>query len=344
MNGFESHKDLLLKACRTGTLTDVKRIVEEKNDFPRESKSQALRAACQRFDHEPASKIVELLLDLGANPEECCSAKGENALHVAAQHSSAKVMKLLLGWVATRGSDVSKVLHVMTSDNMNCLSLAARRSNHAVALEVCDVLIRNGAIPCASGFSGSLPLARACRSNNLELVKLLLGVSSPAEVDVDGFTAVHWAAKYAGTAILEVLLEQSPELLNAQSKEGYTPLARCCFRTDPEAVVVAAYLLDRGAMLESVSEGALTPLALACEYSNEGLVLLLLERGADVHVRDEHASNLLHLASMNGVFGAQIIPHLVCAGVNPNEENRDGLTVFSFGCFSQDKRKEIRVF
>lgn len=89
--------------------------------------------------------------------------------------------------------------------------------------------------------------------------------------------------------------------------------------------MVASFLLDRGAELECVvQDGKLTPLALACQYSSPDLVLFLLQRGANVLTKDENGSNLLHLASMNGAFGAEIIPHLICAGVNPNEENLEG--------------------
>lgn len=50
---------------------------------------------------------------------------------------------------------------------------------------------------------------------------------------------------------------------------------------------MAAYLLDKGASVESFGYGGMRALHHACSNSHEGCIALLLDRGADANAVDE---------------------------------------------------------
>jgi hypothetical protein len=214
-----------LDVCSRGRILDLRRILVDSvcEKFPWE---EGLFAALSRYDYDNAEEIVRLLLD------KCTTfSVGENGvgketvLHRACASSSARIVALLL-----ERSDGKALCNAKTHENMTCLALSSRRSNHAMACEISTMLLDKGAIMMPCGYSGSFPLARAARANNFELVKLFLRYGAvPTECDIDGFTTVHWAAKYASSAVLEVLINQSPDLVNAKSVEGFRcHLCVCC--------------------------------------------------------------------------------------------------------------------
>ena len=59
-------------------------------------------------------------------------------------------------------------------------------------------------------------------------------------------------------------------------------------------------LLERGAMIDNRDVLGRTPLHCAASYGQIGVVRLLLERGADPHVRDEDGNTPSELGSQGG--------------------------------------------
>ncbi len=160
-----------------------------------------------------------------------------------------------------------------------------------------------------------------------EVVKLLLSPGfSPTTHDMDGQNSVHLACRYSSSAVVKLLLDAFPCLVNQEVGLvrsrwlHYTPLVICCKRGDEEAVAVASLLLDSGAKVNRRAP-KWRPLQMASKKGRPEVVSLLLSRGADVEARTDKAQTALQMACSNGAFGRDIIPLLHAAGAKLNEND-----------------------
>ena len=98
------------------------------------------------------------------------------------------------------------------------------------------------------------------------------------------------------------LIEREGADIQELDGEGNTPLHWAVYTPDsPRHLSVAQYLLDSGANMDAGNqlEGQ-TPLMWACIAGNVPAVLLLKERGADLHQEDQRGYNALqHAAQYN---------------------------------------------
>ncbi|KPM38335.1 hypothetical protein AK830_g8228 [Neonectria ditissima] len=112
------------------------------------------------------------------------------------------------------------------------------------------------------------------------VVKRLLDTNKD-EVDLtntDGDTALHWAADSGYEAVVRILLETGQFDVNCKNKHGQTPLS---FAVEDGSVTVVKLLLDTG----NVDVDSSMPLFTAARYGNEGIVKLLVDKGADVNAK-----------------------------------------------------------
>jgi ankyrin repeat protein len=104
-----------------------------------------------------------------------------------------------------------------------------------------------------------------------------------------------------------------PDLLNAYSHDGWTPLHLACFFGQPE---LAKALIEQGADVRARSRNAMRnlPLHAAIAGRNREAVRALLEHGAEVNATQEGGWTALHGAAQNGdVETARL---LIAAGAN----------------------------
>ena len=122
-------------------------------------------------------------------------------------------------------------------------------------------------------------LADAVELMDLERVRVLL--KKPADVNapqVDGMTALHWAARHDNAELAQLLL-RAGAATNAANRYGVTPLTLAC--TNGNHVLVEL-LLDAGADPNTALPGGETALMTASRTGRLGPVKALLARGADV--------------------------------------------------------------
>jgi len=76
-----------------------------------------------------------------------------------------------------------------------------------------------------------------------------------------------------------------------------------------------------------------TPLNESCKYGNKAMVLLFMNRGADINTQDKDGNTILHSACSND-YGESIIEHLLQTDVLKliNNQNKEGLTPLHFAC------------
>ncbi|HYR91103.1 MAG TPA: ankyrin repeat domain-containing protein [Terriglobia bacterium] len=115
------------------------------------------------------------------------------------------------------------------------------------------------------------------------------------------------------------LLQQKADV-NAAQIDGATALHWAAYRNDLEA---ADLLIRAGAKVNVMTREGITPLYMASLYGNPPMISRLLQAGADAKERGPNGETMLMLAARNG--NPDAIKVLLAAGVDPNlrEPKRD---------------------
>ena len=142
---------------------------------------------------------------------------------------------------------------------------------------------------------------------------------------VDGTTALHWAAHHNNEPAVAALLAAGapPDTVN---RYGVTPLALACVNG---SAGVAERLLAAGADPGRVSSGGETPLMTAARVGREALVRALISRGADVNARLPGGGQTpLMWAAAEG--HAAVVEALLAAGADACAALDSGFTALFF--------------
>ena len=168
-------------------------------------------------------------------------------------------------------------------------------------------------------------LADAAEQRDQASVRRLLqaGVDVNA-AQIDGTTALHWAA-YNDDADVVALLVQAGADVNAVNRYGVPPLVEAC--TNGNAAIVKL-LLEAGAGANTTLKGGETVLMLAARSGNTEAVKALLARGADPNSRERLGQTALMWAAAEG--HAAVARALIEAGAGLNASIDSGFTAFFF--------------
>lgn len=125
------------------------------------------------------------------------------------------------------------------------------------------------------------------------------------------------------TAEVLKAIDAKPELLEAHSTDGWTPLHLAGFFGWPE---LANGLLDKGAKIDSRSTNSMenTPLHAAAAGGATPLVELLLKRGAQVNATQHGGWTALHAAAQAG--NRAMVETLVAHGASVNQRAENNQT------------------
>lgn len=251
--------------------------------------------------------VVEALLAAGANPR-AKGRSGETPLHMAALAGKTDVVQLLLA----KGLDINladdkgqgPVFYAAGGGHTDLVKMLldrkalargtgdmrivagtplhdAARGGHVATMEL---LIARG-VPLGAEEFGRTAFQVAANEGQVDALKLLLSKG----VKVDGIvpqsheeTALHFAAFQAHLAAARLLIDSGANVNAVDSGRGRTPLHQVVSNgsLNDERRAILVLLLDKGAKVDVRDKEGKTPLALALEYPNEGAVKLLRERGA----------------------------------------------------------------
>jgi len=153
----------------------------------------------------------------------------------------------------------------------------------------------------AQGFSPNLTdengnplLLLAVKDRSYGVIQVLL-VSKGMDVDLSnklGETPLMIASINGDLPLVQTLVSKKKALLD---HIGWTPLHYACSKGQLE---VAQYLIANGALVDSLNLGGTTPLMMAVQSGNELLVKLLLDKGANLQLRNGLGYSAIDIADI----------------------------------------------
>ena len=157
-------------------------------------------------------------------------------------------------------------------------------------------LLKKGVNPNTVDANGSPMLVLATREKSLKVIDVLLGDQN---IDVDlsdknGETPLMMASIDGNLPLVKTLVIDHKAQLD---HIGWTPLHYACAKGQLE---VAQFLIANGAIVDSMSLGNTTPLMMAVQSGNEKLVKLLLDKDADLQLRNSQRLTAIDIADIYG--------------------------------------------
>lgn len=143
------------------------------------------------------------------------------------------------------------------------------------------------------------------------------------------------AAIYGDTAKVIAMLDRQPDLISARDKYEFTVLHVLMTEEQP---AMAMLLLDRGADLHARNDDELTPLHLA-QYAE--MAKVLLGRGADVNARERRGRTPLHIAAQESedAVDLDVLAVLLESGADRSLRDTSGKTPLDYALSREDAEK-----
>ncbi|MDA1276534.1 MAG: ankyrin repeat domain-containing protein [Verrucomicrobia bacterium] len=178
----------------------------------------------------------------------------------------------------------------------------------------------------ASSAAADSSLADAAKKLDRARIRTLLQQHADVNAaQVDGMTALHWAAYQDDLETMELLLKAGANV-KAESRYGVTPLSLACQNGNGDLV---ERLLAAGADPNTTLRGGETVLMTAARTGKIGPVKALIERGARIDAKERRGQTALMWAAADG--HAAVVEALLAEGADfqtPLEDS--GFTPFFF--------------
>jgi len=304
---YGSKRTLLMYAVAWGDVKLVQFLLEAGANFhiSQPYETSALHIAANSGNAE----IAQLLINAGADVNVGNSEK-MTPLHYAA--TSLFVNKEIIQTLLNAGANIN----ALNKYNMSALFFAAKQGN----FDAISLLLERKAIPDKhylniventntdsinpemsvnqnyEVFSAEKFIEAAKKSYIVEIrCQLALPHANIQSVDVNCFSALHWAVANEDTRMIEVLLQKGSDI-NATDFNGSTPLITAMYSGN---IFMVQLLLESGADVNARNNFECTALHIAAEKHNTQVIGILLKNGADCTLADKNGKTPSQLAPQN---------------------------------------------
>lgn len=318
-----SGETVLMTAARVGN-TETVRLLLAKGADVKASEKEKGQNALMWAAAEGHAGVVALLLEHGADPS-ATSASGFTPLLFAARSGTPEVAAALL----KKGANIE----ARSSDQATPLILAAASGNQAVSV----FLLENGADPNAVDKLGMAPLHAAVwkQYGNTTIISALLAKRANPNARVTGPPPLGPAEGFAGNSAY--LVGATPFILAAAgadapvmrilaangvdtrlaTNDGTTPLMAAAGLgwvvgltpvTFAQAVEATALAIELGNDVNAARSDGATALHGAARNGADPVVQLLVDKGANVNVKNKRGQTPLYIAG-HAQLSASLIEH-----------------------------------
>uniref|UniRef100_A0A8C8M5H7 Euchromatic histone-lysine N-methyltransferase 2 n=1 Tax=Oncorhynchus tshawytscha TaxID=74940 RepID=A0A8C8M5H7_ONCTS len=207
------------------------------------------------------------------------------------------------------------------SQNRRCaLHVAAQRG----LLEVCYMLVQAGAKLDVQDKSMRTPLLEAIVNNHVEVTRYLVQSGACVYHTEDGYTGLHHAAKLGSLDIVTLLLETGQVDINAQDSGGWTSII---WAAEHKHINVIRALLNRGADVTLKDKEMNVCLHWASFAGCVEIAEMVLNAGCQLSSVNMHGDTPLHIASREGFL--ECVTLFLSRGADIDIMNREGDTPLS---------------
>ncbi|XP_046566195.1 serine/threonine-protein phosphatase 6 regulatory ankyrin repeat subunit A-like [Haliotis rubra] len=276
-------------AAKNECMECVKLLLPESNVNAQDSDGNTALHFSSLSDEPHSHEVIQALLEKGADVR-IKNKKGETPLHCAARKKCMECVELLLPLLSVNAQDGDGNTPLL------CNFLSAKPHSH----KVLQALLKNGADAGIKNKKGETPLHCAAREKCMECVESLLPDSDVNAQDVDGNTPLlcnFLSAKRHSHKVIQALLKKGADV-RIKSKKGETPLHCVARKKCMECVELLVRLSDVNAQ-DSDGDTPLLCNFLSAKPHSYKVLQALLEKGADVRIKNKKGQTPLHCAARN---------------------------------------------
>uniref|UniRef100_A0A1X7UXS9 Kinesin motor domain-containing protein n=1 Tax=Amphimedon queenslandica TaxID=400682 RepID=A0A1X7UXS9_AMPQE len=257
-------------------------------------------------------QLVKELSGTGAGID-CTDAEGNTPLMYSAMAGNSKCCSLLV-------KDLGASVNAVNKDGRTALMLAAFHEQHSVIKS----LLKLGAITSITDCNGETVYHIAARNNSTKTLETLIkystvdskaingrnnSIQSPLHVavladkphniktllqgnadigisDSEGRTCLHYAVQHSKTQCIQLIVQNNPNSINLVDLHGWSAVHLAS--QDNLTMSLNALLISDKCDINLKDNTGLTPLHYAVLSNSPETLKILLERGADSHIRDDN--------------------------------------------------------
>ncbi|CAH0028115.1 unnamed protein product [Clonostachys rhizophaga] len=242
-------------------------------------------------------EVVKVLVEKGASVNVQCN-QYYTPLSLTIRRGQLKIVKFFL----------DNGFHPHLLNDERCPSPPLFMASKRGILDIAEYLLNNGAVVNIRGTKGDTSTIAAARGGHTKLLQLLINKGADIEAaNLDGWTALEAASNCGENKIAQLLIDHGTKLHTRSSMDINIKTSMAIGNNQED---VAKLLLEK---MAGVSHHTLHS---AVSAKDLNLVQQLVEKGADINLKDENQLTALMLASHHGYV--EIILYLIDQGADIN--------------------------